>query len=410
MKRILIAFCTLVLLSACSKNDDTKETPKPADRTVLIYIAGENTLNVVVPYDLNEIKEGSKSIGNNNLVVYVDKSSSELPWLARFKDGQVVDSVSIADMGISTKDEYTSNPAVMEDVIKYAFNKYPATTDYGLVLWGHSTGWIIEDSIPYNRRGYGVDNGHNTSGNNDGPWINIPTLSEVLSKTKHLKFIFADCCNFMCLESAYELRNVTDYIIGSPAEIPGSGAPYHTVVPAMFESSSFYSSIVDRYFEQVINDKKVPLSVIKTSAMNDVANATRTVLQSVKANIGDAYADMTGRIHYYNVGSSYNTFKPQCNIFFDAGDFLQTYAPAADYANWKQALDKAVIMKRMATTWNTDKPWNTHYSDFEMTEERYSGVSMFVPQDPSGYDYGHYNDNIRKLSWYYAAGLQEIGW
>ena len=238
----------------------------------------------------------------------------------------------------------------------------------------------------------------------------MPTLAEVLSKTQHLKFIFADCCNFMCLESAYELRNVTDYIIGSPAEIPGSGAPYYSVVPAMFESTTFYTSIVDRYFEQVVNDKKVPLSVIKTSAMNDVASATRTVLQAVKANIGDAYPDMTGLIHYYNISPQYYTHYPEYNIFYDAGDFLRTFAPAADYVNWKQVIDKAVVTKHMATSWNTNIPWDVHYTDFEMTEERYSGVSMFVPQDPSGGDYSKYNENIRKLSWYYAAGLQEIGW
>lgn len=407
MKKILIAICVLGLLTACSSSDDTKEAPQPASRTVLIYIIGENSLNVVVPYDLKEIMEGSKSIGNNNLLVYVDAARSEVPWLARIKDGVVTDSVSIADMGIGTKDVYSCDPAVMEDVIRYAFQKYPAANDYGLVLWGHSTGWIIEDSIADNRRAYGVDNGHNGT-SNEGPWINIPTLAKVLSGTQHLKFIFADCCNFQCLESAYELRNVTDYIIGSPAEIPGSGAPYYSVVPAMFESTTFYSSIVERYFEQTISDMKVPLSVIKTSAMADVASATRSVLQTVKANIGDGYADVTGLIHYYTQGP-YNTYKPETNIFFDAGDFIRTYAPEA-YPNWKQALDKAVIMKRMATMWKTDKPWDIHYSDFEMTEERYSGVSMFVPREPSGFNYSHYNTDIQKLAWYYAAGLKDIGW
>ena len=49
----------------------------------------------------------------------------------------------------------------------------------------------------------------------------------------HLKFIMADCCNFMCLENLYELRDVCDYIIGSPAEIPAQGAPYYDIVPSL---------------------------------------------------------------------------------------------------------------------------------------------------------------------------------
>ena len=50
--------------------------------------------------------------------------------------------------------------------------------------------------------------------------------ADVMRNLQELKFIFADCCNFMCLESIYELRQVADYIIGSPAEIPEIGAPY----------------------------------------------------------------------------------------------------------------------------------------------------------------------------------------
>ena len=37
------------------------------------------------------------------------------------------------------------------------------------------------------------------------------------------------------------MRNVTDYIIASPAEIPNVGAPYDKVVPDMFDTSDdFY--------------------------------------------------------------------------------------------------------------------------------------------------------------------------
>ena len=413
MKKLLISLFTISALVACHKDNADNDNDKiKADRTVLIYVSGENSLYDFIDEELGEMATGTMTIGDNNLLVYVDRgSSSEIPWLARIKEGEISDSVSIADMSISTKDEYASDPKVMEAVIRYAFNKFPSkNSDYGLVLWGHASGWLIQDSIPANymarKKAYGVDNGSNTS-SDTGKWLNIPMMAKMLSKLPHLTFIFADCCNFMCLESAYELRNVTDYIIGSPAEIPGVGAPYNTVVPAMFEKTTFHTSIVDRYYAQHDGGYDVPLSVIKTSEMDNMASATRSILLATRDKFGDDYPDMQGIIHYYNPSWS---FRPENSVFYDADNFFLKYASEADYAPWKQALDHVVIYKKKATEWMTNRRWSTHYADFTVTDENYGGVSMFIPQSPFNGDYSEYNKNIKKMAWYYAAGYSDIGW
>ena len=247
MKKLLMMICLAAALAACGSDDDEAFAPQSVERTVVVYMSGENSLTSYVNGDLNEMKEGSRLIGPGSaLLVYVDKSSKkELPWLARIRDGQVTDSVSLSDMGINDADALSSDPHVFEDVLQYAVRHYPATRDYGLVLWGHSSGWLVKDSVPYTRA-YGVDNGRNDVSSNDGKWLNLPTMARVLQKLPHFKFIFADCCNFMCLESLYELRNVADYIIGSPAEIPAEGAPYSKMLPAMFQQDdNFYTAIGD---------------------------------------------------------------------------------------------------------------------------------------------------------------------
>jgi len=189
-----------------------------------------------------------------------------------------------------------------EDVLKYAVSRYPATRDYGLVLWGHSTGWLINsDSLAYTRA-YGVDNGINSATIDVGKWMNVPTLARVLKKLPHMRFIFADCCMFMCLESLYELRDVADFIIGSPAEVPQDGAPYQTVVPAMFDYDNFATKIVDNYYVQKNGPNKdldLPLTVVKTSEMEPLAKATRTALQAVKDFHGAEYNDTKDLIYYF---------------------------------------------------------------------------------------------------------------
>lgn len=420
MKKLLIAICAVAMLAACHK-DDTEENEVKADRTVLVYISGECSLWDFIDDDLKEMKAGSQSIGDNNLLVYVDNATTgEIPWLARINKGQITDSVSFTEIAkvmnldpaesLVKGDPYSSEAQVMEGVLRYAFQKFPSkNNDYGLVLWGHGSGWLIKDSIPYTamarQKAYGIDNGRNDKqyGSADkGKWLNIPSMAKSLSKLPHLSFIFCDCCNMMCLEVAYELRNVTDYLIGTPAEIPGVGAPYNTVVPAMFEKTTFWKSIVDYYFKQRAGGFDVPLSVIQTNGMENLANATKTVLKNSASKIGEGYPNTSGLIYYYYDSSSHQ-------VFFDANDFILKYADTNEYNSWKQVLDKTVIYKKMATSWMINKnSWPNYYGNyFTVTEEKYGGVSMFVPtyiQQTTD------NKYIQQMQWYKAAGYNEIGW
>lgn len=384
-------------MSACCKDD---EETIPQTRTVLIYMSAENTLSYDSENDLEEIRKGSQELTNDDyLLVYYDRAKKdELPWLARIVKGQLKDSVSIADMQISEKDEYASNPAVFEKVLSYAYSHYPATAGYGLTFWGHASGWLREDSIAHSR-GYGVDNGTNSPSYDSGYWLNIPTLRQALEKQPHLEFILADCCNFMCLETIYELCEVTDYIVGSAAEIPAQGAPYDKVVPEMFKRKDAAKAIMTKYAESYKD--YLPLSVAKTVEVDALAEATRTVLKAIYSRLDSEYPDMTGLIHYYNEYRA--QYHPYYNVFYDAGDFVKKYATEAEYKEWKQALDRVISDKIFSKKWDTNKSWYSHYSDFEMTEERYHGVSMYVPQDPDLGYHKRYNDDLKLFGWYYAT-------
>ena len=386
-------------MTACDKDDNEKSK---SSRTVLVYMSGENSLSSITTYDLEEMKIGSEQISDSdNLIVYVDRTDkNELPWLGRVKDGIVIDTVTIADMQISDYDELASDPHIFEQVLTYAYSHYPANDGYGLVLWGHADGWVIEDSIAYSRA-YGVDNGTDSpdaklkSNKN----LNIPTIRRILEKQPHLKFIFADCCLCMCLELVYELRNVTDYVIATPAEIPDDGAPYHMVVPDMFDRGDFAGKIVDSYFAAYKD--YLLLSAIKTSEMDTVATATRNVLKAIYGRLGTEYPDLTGLIHYFYYGGG--SFNKEDNLFYDAGDFIQRYATAEEYQAWKQALDQAIVTKTYAEHWETEKHWNTYYADFTMTPERAHCVSMYIPKDPKHSQSKKMNEDLKKFLWYYAV-------
>lgn len=401
MKKILIAILALVTLCACHKDDPEEETK--AERTVLIYMAAQNNLTYwsgsgfrYAEADLKEIQQGINNLGNNNLVVYVDKAqdpsvsrNDHKPYMLRFRNGELRDSIPMDSTMIAC------DPATLKAVANKAFTDYPAN-DYGLVLWGHATGWLIKNdtiaSYTARKRAYGGTNLNESYRNSGDVWMNIPTLAKVLKVLPHLKFIFADCCNMMCAECAYELKDVTDYFIGSPAEIPGEGAPYNTVVPAMMEKETFTTSIVDKYAEKYYN--RIPLAVIKTSEMVSLATATKTVLQTIKAaDKLDQYPNLNNLIYYLDQN------------LYDMNHFIMTYASEAEYESWKQAFDKAVIYKKYASKWDT--MGHVYFSNFEINETSFGSMSMFIPQwKLQSTD----NQYIKKFGWYYAAGYDSIGW
>ena len=408
MKKLLICLCSLLVMTGCKK-DSEDEGENVFDRTVLIYMAGENNLSQYINSELEEMKEGSKTIGNRNrLIVYVDAANSkQKPFYARVHDGVVSDTI------FTEQDSNTADPAVMEEVVNTVFRNNPAR-EYGLVLWGHANAWLItRDSVYYNattvtsarRRSYGGDTGNNSQVNPGRKWMNIPSLANMLRATGyHLHFIFADCCNFMCAENAYELRNVCDYLIGSPSEIPGVGAPYKTVVPAMFsQSATFYKLITDAYYAQTVDGVKVPLTVVKSDGMPALADATRTMLHDIVPQITTNYIDMTGRVYYYDLSD--------CALY-DMKDFLKTYSDkleiSGDYIQWLTALDKAVVYRKFSAQWVTAN--HTNFYDFDITEENTCGLSMFIPQSNYLGKYRDYNIFISNMGWYYAAGYKDIGW
>ena len=413
MKHLLTIISAILLFTACSKDDDSPSpTPEPARRTVIVYMVGENNLNPYMQNDINEMQQGRKQVAaSENLVLYVDKlSKTEMPFIAKVTTDGNLDTLYRYE-----QDFYSSAPDNMVDVIDRIYQMCPATEDYGLVLWGHATGWLMEDSVA-TRRGYGIDDGNNElrtyydersqASMYKGKWLNMPSMRETFKRLPFKwKFIMCDCCNMMNVEDGYELRDVTDYLIGSPAEIPGHGAPYNTMVPTLFlRTENFYQAIIDAYADAYPN--RIPLSVIKTSEMAALAEATRPLLSRINEYVNNESNLMAGHV-YYN-----NTFVDgkRKHIMFDVREVVRkAFAnELSKYENWYQVFQRAVPYNRIAAKWQTNTTININFDDFTVTEDYFSGVSMFFPMEQYGTADWSCNKAAKKMSWYYAAGWPSL--
>lgn len=393
MKDYLVALMAAVLtLTACHK-DKNEEPKQPDTQSVLVYIAGDNNLQDFIIDDVRQMMTASEQLADDcNLILFVDQKGKR-PYFMKVEKG---DTIRLETL---TQEVKTSDAETLKMAMTWMTDHY-AAKNYGLVLWGHADGWIVwKKALSRQRRAYGQD----TTGGE--AWMNIPQMAQALATLPHLRFIFADCCCFQSVESAYELRGVTDYIIASAAEIPGEGAPYQTVIPALFsQRDDFYQQAVDAYYNQVSWGYKEPMSVVKCNEMENLASATKTaLLQSRVHLVTDGYPNVSGLIYYFD------------QSLFDMQDFMLRVADSNVYTEWKRTFDQTVVYKTMTEVWMSNHvPYldanETMFRDFQVTAERYGGVNMFVPQDKTSTFYVQQNSRIKEMAWYEAAGLADLSW
>ncbi len=431
----------MTLLVACRDDDDSVDSVVPADnvdnevksrRTVLVYMAAENNLDPFADLDLSEMKKGSLQLDEEqNLIVYVNRADSAgTPYMARFFKGELVDSVPMPDA-------IAADPRVLTNILRETRQRYPANS-YGLVLWGHCTGWLIsdEDAIPATRA-YGGSTGDKTIKSSGNYWMNIPQMSDAISAAMEddkLAFVFADCCNFACIEIAYELRNVADYIIGSPAEIPDGGAPYDVCVSDLFlESTNFYCALIDHYYDYWENlyqnedyyfiyfnahlgdlaGYSVPLVAIKTSELESLATATSELLHTIADKVSTTDSLCFDSVVYYGYESPRPFAHENCYPYaYDMKSVLKKNAAPTDYLTWKESFDKAVSYAHYSPQWLASGYDYRHSINkfIDIPEEDCSCVSMFFPAKTYKNTKPNWNKTIQQFQWNDVIHWEQYGW
>ena len=415
MKQILFFMCCAVLITACKK-DEEKKIPTNAQRTVMVYMSGDNSLSPIVSEDIQEMLQGASGIPLNcNLVAFIDRSiSSEKPFIARITKEAKLDTLYKYN-----DDFYASDPEKLSEVLKQITQLCPAK-EYGLVLWGHASGWVVESDTIAQKRAYGIDN---------NKWMNITQMAKALKGLKDqnvlpkLSFIFADCCNMLCAENGYELRDVTDYLIGSPAEIPGYGAPYQLVVPHLFNSgSALYKGIIDTYYDYYADYShlnyseksswpymedgySVPLAVIDTKYIGELAYRTHDMLERATGGYPQYpnSPDLTS-IAFYWYGD--------VPMMYDMRAVMERLLSEADFKLWEETYQLAVPYYRMSMKWMTI--WGSLARAFDTFDSnlKYGCISMFIPQQNSYYSYGNmaYNKTSINFGWNQVMDWKRFGW
>lgn len=249
----LLIFCTLLLCSCggyvvVSGFNDAEAAcfGQNAERelTVVVYLAADNNLESAALEDMNEM-EAAVINPSVTVLALIDRSpgydASDGNWsgtrlyeIVHDADGmnRVLCSKRLdcpelglyknRDTELNMSSEYT-----LSGVLSFAKENYPAN-QYGLVMWGHGTGWRSRNSCSdletteQTVRAFAIDD----TGNSYLALSKLRNAIELGMNETKLSFVGFDTCFGFEFEVAYELKNCALWLCGCEGVEANSGWNY----------------------------------------------------------------------------------------------------------------------------------------------------------------------------------------
>lgn len=350
----------------------TNDVPDPVapTRTVLIYMAADNSLSSYSYKNIESIVQGTTkaALNGGNLVVYVDAADAA-PQLLQIK---VKSDGSIQKLAIKDYAEQNSaDPLVMRSIFDEVRTSFPADS-YGLVLWSHGTAWL-----PYN-----VQPMLRSFGQDESNWMEIDELAEALPD--HIfDFIMFDACYMASTEVAYALRDKADYILASPTEVLGEGFPYKLIIGNFFTETADLQQIAETFYnyynQQTGLYQSASVSLIATEQLDNLAAICREIVIGKENAIAALPIQELQQLEY--LGYTYHAL-------YDFDDFISRLATEAQYTNYLSILNKVVLYKQTTP--------NATYAKGQLVINQFSGLSIYVPQN----GLATLNDWYKGMAWY----------
>jgi hypothetical protein len=376
-QKIIFALSLLISLS-CSKNEEVDTGAiEFSRRTVLIYMAADNSLYNNAKTDIREILKSTIPMGNN-LLVYLDApswSADSIPQLYLIQEGQLT---SVKQY----RQHNSASPEVLREVLEDAILSFQAES-YGLVLWSHGTGWLPEkvfDSIKPQRMASYDFPLTKSFGKNEMREINIGDLATALPVK--FEYIIFDACLMSGIEVLYQLRNKAEIIIASPTETLVDGFPYDKILPFLFDVMPRYVEVAQTYMNYYKGKtgilQSATIAVVDTKYLESFAATVKKLVEN---------GDIAIISDIFNI-QTYDMLNP--SVFYDLQDCLEYFVADGQHLTLiKQQLSKIVLYHD-----------NTPYFLLEYPIVKSCGISVYISSGNNELD-----EQYKQLDWYQDVHL-----
>ena len=409
MKLWKAIFSAALLLGLCSCNRGEMgysynfydEEEASTDKVVILYAAAANNLSGLIQGNIDDVKSGGlPHFHSHQTILVYSHMNWEDSFLCRWSTGEcgqpVCDTLLRIEAGRSAADS-----RVLNEVLEKVRDEYPEDTySYTLILSSHSTGWLPSWGKHIDNSSYLVGSRHNVFGPEQYPTPNSTKVSldiQDLADAIPMKLdcLVFDACLMGCIEVAYQLRNKVEKLCCSPAEVPGTGYVYSSIVKDLLSGTgspeAFSKAFFDYYDEAQQNGDVygATSTTVDCSKLEPLAEICTTLFENYRdtlSNINSAQIQ-----HFYRSISSDDSY---ARVFFDLEDIL---VHAGITEEEKASLDEA--LNGCITYKDATASFMPHWGGFDI--HTYCGLSMYLPNQ--GYD--ALNEFYKTLDWNIATKL-----
>lgn len=392
--------CTLLAVAlisaACTKDNDPIER-SGYDSVVILYSEGYNNLSSDLRKNVGTICKGAlpmKSSPNalvlvaHNAVSDIDFKTPVRPVIVRISSdwhgNAVLDTIKVFE-----PEDRLTDKDLMRSALSFISDEFKSE-HYGILFSSHGTGWLpanyySKPTIPRLRTDVVKSIGQSYEGTaSDLKYsyeLEIPDLAQAIPM--HLDYLIFDACLMGGIEVAYELKDCTDIIGFSQAEILATGFDYSTFSQRLLierDPVAFCRDFYDFYESGKGSSKSATVSVINTGGLDGMALLCSRLFERYREGIDSADKD-----------SIQGFFSSDKHWFFDLEDILvKSGLSDEDHRSFSDALKECVIYE--AHTASIRGLFNVSTS---------CGFSSFLPSTGTSRLRNYY----KTLSWNKATGL-----
>lgn len=362
-KYLIIILAVITLATAC--NDETAKE-EPFTRTILVYLGRDNNLYGSSEEKIEAMLEGLDG-QHGNLIFYEDKRGNS----PRLMEAYLENGINKTRVLETYDDENSASPEVFSRVVNDVLSMYPSDS-YGLIVFSHASGWLPESTLT-KPRSVIIDGKAE---------MDLKDFASSIPDNAFY-FIIFEACFMAGIEVAYELKDKTDYIVSSSAEIlsPGFRPVYPETIDKLFGKVPDLQSFVEKAHEYIASQggasQSSTLSLIKTAGLPALKEWVRENVQS-PSTVDPAEVQYFDRYSYH--------------LFFDFEDyFSRAVNDSYQKDELNRLLDACVIYK--AATPSFMLPYNGFLI------EKHSGLTTYIEQGA----FPFLNEEYKKLKWYKEA-------
>lgn len=324
--RIISIFLIIpLLLSACWK-EEADHIPVLPNRTILFYMAGDNSLGDETQEKIDALAAAWNVGGNSHLLVYQDRGEEYMPRLLEVKTG--ADGKGTVEVLEEYKDENSASAGVFARVLNDMLRYCPGS-DYGLVVFSHSSGWLPTGTFAQPRS---VVTDRDTE-------FDLIDFARAIPNGQ-FRFIVFESCLMAGAEVAYELKDKTGYILASSAEIlsPGFMPLYGGMLEKFYKATPDLTGFAREYYEYCNrlsgDSRSATVSVISTAGLASL----KSLLARAESNVEHwEWVERDGIQHFDRRAKDY--------LFYDLEGYVKAIGTPDEINELAGILEGSVLYK-----------------------------------------------------------------